>query len=156
MFFSPSRSMCAWPSMSPGITVLPRRSTIRVAGAMCAAMAASGPTATMRSPAMAIAWAIVKAASTVMTLPFLSMISAGGYPPGLSRLLCSMISPSLVKATGAAWRVRWRLAFGVAGSVVAVAFASSTSGSSNPSKQSVMTWHSPAGSFFRLPCCGGI
>src|SRR5262249_59146885 len=42
-----------------------------------AAIAASSPTATIRSPAMAIAWAIEKLASTVMTLAFLRMKSAG-------------------------------------------------------------------------------
>jgi len=41
----------------------------RVHGAVCAAIAAFGPTATMRSPAIAIAWAMLKPASTVMILP---------------------------------------------------------------------------------------
>src|ERR1700730_10505429 len=50
---------------------------MRVAGAACAAIAASSPTATIRSPAMAIAWAIEKLASTVMTVAFLRMRSAG-------------------------------------------------------------------------------
>src|SRR5712692_9265174 len=76
-FRSASRSMCAWPSVMPGMTVLPARSTTRVVAAVCAAIAASGPTATIRSPAMAIACAIVDAASTVMILPFLRTRSAG-------------------------------------------------------------------------------
>src|SRR6266404_6582160 len=59
------------------MTDLPFRSMIRVAGAACAAIAALSPTATIRSPAMAIAWAIEKWASTVMTLAFLRMKSAG-------------------------------------------------------------------------------
>src|SRR5258707_12021364 len=59
------------------MTDLPFRSMMRVAGAACAAIAASSPTATIRSPAMAIAWAIEKSASTVMTLAFLRMKSAG-------------------------------------------------------------------------------
>ena len=46
-------------------------------GAVSAAIAASDPTARMRSPAIAIACAIVKRASTVMILPFLSTRSAG-------------------------------------------------------------------------------
>jgi len=50
---------------------------MRVAGAACAAIAASSPTATIRSPPMAIARAIEKLASTVMTLAFLRMNSAG-------------------------------------------------------------------------------
>src|SRR5215469_4550213 len=50
---------------------------MRVAVAACAAIAASSATATIRSPAMAIAWAIEKLASTVMTLAFLRMTSAG-------------------------------------------------------------------------------
>src|SRR5260221_7482206 len=50
---------------------------MRVAGAACVAIATSSPTATIRSPAMAIAWAIEKWASTVMTLAFLRMKSAG-------------------------------------------------------------------------------
>ena len=75
-----SRSMCAWPSVMPGMTALPLRSMTRVAGPAMAAIAASGPTATIRSPAMAIACAIVKAASTVMILPFLRMRSAGLVP----------------------------------------------------------------------------
>src|SRR5712691_11833366 len=59
------------------MTALPARSTTRVQGAVCAAIAASGPTAKIRSPATATACAIVDAASTVMTLPFLRMRSAG-------------------------------------------------------------------------------
>src|SRR5215471_14480755 len=59
------------------MTDLPFRSTMRVAGAACAAIAASSPTAAIRSPAMAIAWAIEKSAPTVMTLAFLRMTSAG-------------------------------------------------------------------------------
>src|SRR5215470_6287630 len=51
---------------------------MRVAGAACAAIAASWPTATIRSPAIAMAWPIEKLASTVMTLAFLRMKSAGG------------------------------------------------------------------------------
>src|SRR5262245_66679066 len=56
---------------------LPFRSMMRLAGVACAAIAGSSPTATIRSPAMAIAWAIEKLASTVMTLAFLRMRSAG-------------------------------------------------------------------------------
>jgi hypothetical protein len=37
------------------MTELPFRSMMRVAGAACATIAASSPTATIRSPAMAIA-----------------------------------------------------------------------------------------------------
>src|SRR5215831_1596473 len=59
------------------MTDLPFRSMMRVAGAVCAAIAASSPTATIRSAAMAIAWAIEKLASIVMTLAFLRMKSAG-------------------------------------------------------------------------------
>src|SRR5207249_5098910 len=59
------------------MTDLPFRSMMRVAAAACVAIAASSPTATIRSPAMAIAWAIEKLASTVMTLAFLRMKSAG-------------------------------------------------------------------------------
>jgi hypothetical protein len=69
--------MWAWPSVIPGITVLPLRSTRRVAGPVCAAIATSGPTARIRSPEIAIACAIANAASTVMTLPLLSTRSAG-------------------------------------------------------------------------------
>src|SRR5262249_54660586 len=77
---SASRSIWAWPSVSPGMTALPFRSITRVAGLVTAAMTASGPTATMRSPAMAIACAMVEAASTVITLPFLRTRSAGFRP----------------------------------------------------------------------------
>ena len=74
---SASRSMCAWPSMRPGMTVLRSRSRTRVVGAACCAIAASGPTAMMRSPAIAMALAIVEPASTVITLAFRRMRSAG-------------------------------------------------------------------------------
>src|SRR5262245_24852694 len=88
---SASRSMWAWPSVMPGMTALPSRSTTRVAGPVCAAIAASGPTARIRSPETAIACAIVKAASTVMTLPFLSTRSAGpiaARAPGATARVC--------------------------------------------------------------------
>ena len=75
---SASRSMCAWPSIRPGVTVRLLRSSTRVAGAVCAAIAASGPTARILSPAMAIAWAIEERASMVMTLAFFRIRSAGG------------------------------------------------------------------------------
>jgi len=48
------------------------------------------------------------------------------------------------EAIGVALRGRWRLAFGVAGGVVAVAVGSSTAGLSNPSKQSVVTCNARA------------
>ncbi len=73
---SASRSMWAWPSVMPGMTGRLLRSMMRVAGPACAAIASSGPTARMRSPAMATAEAMVNAGSTVMTLPFLKMMSA--------------------------------------------------------------------------------
>src|SRR5215510_1399628 len=57
--------------------VLPLRSRTRVHGAVCAAMAASVPTAKIRSPAIATPWAIVNWGSTVMTLAFLRTKSAG-------------------------------------------------------------------------------
>src|SRR6516225_4021205 len=57
--------------------VLPLRSRTRVHGAVCAVMAASVATARIRSPAIATAWAIVNRGSTVMTLAFLRMRSAG-------------------------------------------------------------------------------
>src|SRR5262245_65423014 len=60
----------------PGMIVLPCRSITRVAGPVCGAIAAFGPTARMRSPAIAIACAIVNVGSTVMILPFLRMRSA--------------------------------------------------------------------------------
>src|SRR5215470_8785511 len=69
--------MCAWPSMRPGVTVRPLRSTTRVSGAVWAAMASFGPTARIRSPTMAIACAMVKSRSTVMTLALLRIRSAG-------------------------------------------------------------------------------
>src|SRR5262245_32386907 len=68
--------MCAWPSMRPGVTVLPLRSTTRVSGAVWAAMVSFRPTARMRSPAMAIACAMVKSRSTVMTFALLRSRSA--------------------------------------------------------------------------------
>ena len=49
----PSRSMWAWPSKRPGITALPLRSMMRVAGAVTDAIASRGPTLAMRSPAIA-------------------------------------------------------------------------------------------------------
>src|SRR6266850_2901094 len=76
-FLRPSRSMCAWPSIRPGMTVFPRRSMVRVAGAVNAAMAALGPTATTRSPEMAMESATVEPRSTVMILPFRNTKSAG-------------------------------------------------------------------------------
>src|SRR6478735_2639866 len=75
-----SRSIWAWPSVMPGMTALPLRSTTRVAGPAMAAIAASGPTARIRSPAIAIACAIVNAGSTVMILPLVRMRSAGVVP----------------------------------------------------------------------------
>src|SRR5262249_12670246 len=69
---SPHAEFC-----SIGTTDLPFRSIMRVAGAACATIAASWPTATIRSPAIAMAWPIEKLASTVMTLAFLRMKSAG-------------------------------------------------------------------------------
>src|SRR5262245_14089443 len=68
--------MCAWPSMRPGVTVRPLRSTTRVSGAVWAAMVSFRPTARMRSPAMAIACAMVKLRSTVMTFALLRIRSA--------------------------------------------------------------------------------
>src|SRR6266571_8078225 len=59
------------------MTDLPLRSITRVHGAVCAAIAASWPTAKIRSPPMATAWAIVNPESIVMTLAFLRMRSAG-------------------------------------------------------------------------------
>src|SRR5262245_19534048 len=76
MLLRPSRSMCAWPSMRPGVTVRPLRSTTRVSGAVWAAMVSFPPTASMRSPAMAIACAMLKSRSTVMTFALLSIKSA--------------------------------------------------------------------------------
>ena len=72
-----SRSMCAWPSMRPGTTVLPLRSMTRVCALMCAVIASFAPTAMILSAVIAIAWAIVKVPSTVRTLPFFRTISAG-------------------------------------------------------------------------------
>jgi hypothetical protein len=69
--------MCAWPSISPGVTGLPPRSMRRVAGAVWAAIAASGPTARIRSPAIATACVTVEAESTVITLAFFRIRSAG-------------------------------------------------------------------------------
>src|SRR3981189_2961255 len=59
------------------MTARPLRSTTRVVGAVCATISASGPTAMIRSPAIAIACAIVKPLSTVMIFPFLRTRSAG-------------------------------------------------------------------------------
>jgi hypothetical protein len=73
-----SRSIWAWPSIKPGVTLRPCRSMTRDVGAVCAAIAASDPTATILSPAIATACATLERASMVMTLPFLRMRSAGG------------------------------------------------------------------------------
>src|SRR5256885_5115777 len=78
---SPSRSMCAWLSIRPGITVFPRRSMVRVDGAVNAAIAAFGPTAAMRSAATAIASAIAELRSSVMILPLRKTTSAGRFWP---------------------------------------------------------------------------
>src|SRR5258708_13698427 len=67
----------AWSSVSAGMTDLPFGYVMGDAGEGGADIAASWPTATIRSAAMAIAWAIEKSASTVMTLAFLRMKSAG-------------------------------------------------------------------------------
>src|SRR5213594_2454141 len=74
---SPSRSMCAWLSIKPGITVFPRRSMVRVDREVNAAIAAFGPTAAIRSPVMAIASAMVELRSSVMILPLRKTTSAG-------------------------------------------------------------------------------
>ena len=68
---------------------------MRVAGPVCAVIAASGPTATMRSPAIAIAWAIVNAPSTVITLPLRSTRSAGPRPAvaGVAGFACACVMP---------------------------------------------------------------
>src|SRR6266446_996689 len=57
--------------------VLPLRSITRVAGLTWVAMASFEPTAMIRSAAMAIAWAMVEAGSTVIIRPFLRIMSAG-------------------------------------------------------------------------------
>ena len=106
---SASRSICAWPSVMPGMTVRPPRSMTRVVGPACAATAASGPTATMRSPAMAMAWAIVKS-STVTTLPFRRMISADAVAPA-SRRRRALPRGRCRKAACETVAVRWRRPF---------------------------------------------
>ena len=73
---SPSRSMCAWPSVMPGMTALPLRSTTRVRGPVCGVIASFGPTAMILSPAIAIASVTVELLSMVMTLPLRRMRSA--------------------------------------------------------------------------------
>jgi hypothetical protein len=55
--------------MSPGITVRPCRSIWRVAAPAVRRTASFAPAATMRSPRMATACTIEKAASTVTILP---------------------------------------------------------------------------------------
>src|SRR5262245_42477609 len=62
--------------MSPGITTFPFKSMIRVSVVVRAAIAPSGPTATIRSLLMAIASAMVNTESTVITFPFLRTTSA--------------------------------------------------------------------------------
>src|SRR5262245_3038374 len=62
--------------MRPGVTVRPLRSTTRVLGAVWATMVSFRPTASMRSPATAIACAMVKSRSTVMTFALLRIRSA--------------------------------------------------------------------------------
>ncbi len=69
--------MWAWPSTRPGTTALPLRSMTRVAGAVTGAIASRGPTAAMRSPAIAMELAIENVRSTVMILPLVSTTSAG-------------------------------------------------------------------------------
>ena len=74
----PARSRCMWLSISPGVTALPPRSIRLRAGPASRPMSALVPTATMRSPRMATAWAIVKRSSTVTIFPFDRIRSGGG------------------------------------------------------------------------------
>ena len=67
-----------WLSISPGMTVRPPRSIRRVPAPASLPMSSLLPTATMRSPRMATACAIVKRSSTVMIFPFDRMRSGGG------------------------------------------------------------------------------
>jgi len=70
--YSVARITWLWLSMSPGITVRPARSTMRVAGPALARSASLSPTAPIRSPAIAIACSIANWSSTVTILPLTS------------------------------------------------------------------------------------
>ena len=59
-----------WLSISPGMTALPPRSIRLVFGPASRVISWLVPTATMRSPRIATACAIVKRSSTVMIFPF--------------------------------------------------------------------------------------
>ena len=56
---SAARIACRWESISPGMSVRPPRSMVRVRGPARRRMAAEVPTAVMRSPEIATASAIV-------------------------------------------------------------------------------------------------
>ena len=72
----PARRRCRWLSISPGMAVRPLRSIVLVPGPASLAISWVEPTATMRSPLTATAWAIVKRSSTVTILPFENTRSA--------------------------------------------------------------------------------
>jgi hypothetical protein len=76
---SPRPRKWPWPSMKPGTARRPLRSITSVRGPTKAAISPSLPTAVMRSPVIATASAMGRAASTVTTLPWRSTRSAGGW-----------------------------------------------------------------------------
>src|SRR5581483_5194336 len=96
----PSRSMWAWASTNPGSTVRPRRSTRTVRGPASASTVASSPTATMRSPRTASAWAHENARSTVSTWPPWSTRSGGADGTG-ARLMRSQLQRAAYNLTSA-------------------------------------------------------
>ena len=79
--YSAARMKCVWLSMRPGITVLPCKSILRVSGPVSRMMSRVLPTATSRSPFTASASATEKRSSTVTTLPWVRIRSAGVVCP---------------------------------------------------------------------------
>jgi hypothetical protein len=98
----PSRSMWAWPSVMPGMTALPLRSTTRVAGPVWGAIASFGPTATILSLEIAMACVTVDTGSIVMILPSRRTISAAGAAGVPGRRAPSPCTGPATAATAAA------------------------------------------------------
>ena len=94
-----------WLSISPGVTALPPRSIRLVFGPASRVISWLVPTATMRSPRIATACAIVKRSSTVMIFPFDRTRSAGpaeaaGEGPGAG-CCARIIAPAPASASNA-------------------------------------------------------
>src|SRR5580693_7346338 len=80
---SVARTKWLWLSISPGITVLPPRSTTRASGAARARTAASSPTAVIHSPSIATAWRTENCSSTVTIFPLTRTRAAMPHCPAL-------------------------------------------------------------------------